>query len=168
MEELLEKHQKFNELMDKTPDELHAMGLKFTQDHYGYLGISAVTYNKWRKQWEREHLTPESEVDEILDALRNMALGKSRPNMAQIRSLELLLKRHSELTEKKETKFELSISDRLRIANEVVNGLREQCKGDNRICPLCYQSILLRPTLRQVAEPEHEEDRTVATLALPS
>ena len=164
MEEQLEKHQKFNELMEKTPDELKAMGLNFIQDHYGYLGVSAVTYNKWRKRWEKENRAPEDETAILDDRLRELALSDRNPKY-----IELYLKRLGMLNEKKEdNKFELSVSDRIRIAREVVNGLREDNKRFGGNCPVCGKPQTSGGELRENAEPKHEDSRIMEGMELSS
>jgi hypothetical protein len=165
MQEQLEKHQKFNELMEKTPDELKVMGLNYIQDHYGYLGVSAVTYNKWRRQWEDRNRTPETDVEEAVKELSDMALGKATPNMAKIKSIELLLKRNRELNGKENVKDEFTASDRI---NQSIK-LREELRREFEItgsCPCCGFSKILRIQPCMDSKPEHAEDSQVATLEL--
>jgi hypothetical protein len=166
MEEQVEKHRKFNELMEKTPDELRAMGLNLIQDHYGYLGISAVTYCKWRRNWEDKNRTPETDVEEAVKELTDMALGKTTPNMAKIRSIELLLKRNGELNgDKGETKSEFTASDRIRIAINLREDLRREFENTGS-CSVCGFRKTVRQELCMDSESKHTEDNQVATLEL--
>ncbi len=161
------KHQKFLELQAKTPQEREAMGLSLQQDQCKYLGISIVTYNKYRKKLQKQNQSPDDDVESAVNELRDMALGKATPNMARLKSIELLLKRHGALNENKEDrKFELTVSDRIRIAREVVNGLREDYQRIGGNCPVCGFSKTLCDKPRMDTEPEHAESGEVATLGV--
>jgi hypothetical protein len=86
-----EKKRKFVELREKTQEELIKMGLDTQEAQYKYLGISAVTYNKWRKKLERDN--PESEIAIMDEELRKRALEGRNPKY-----MELYLKRKGALT----------------------------------------------------------------------
>lgn len=86
-----------------------------------------------------------------------------------VRSVELALRTLGELIEKKEEvhKVEFTVTDRQQIATEFLEGLRREAK-DSGICPVCDKSKALRLEPCLDTEPEHETDREVAVLELPT
>jgi len=83
-------------------------------------------------------------------------------------ALRIYYQRTQKLLDKKEEtiKYEPSPDEYIRLAQRVVQGLKDSCRETGGVCPICGFGQALYDAPRLDTEREHEEDGEVAALAV--
>ena len=133
------------------------------KDFAARYGISEYTITTWDRKLK------ESKGDEV-EIFKEHVRERALDPRSVYKWGELYAKMKGLLIDKSEQKIthELSAEDRIRVARETVNGIREQYRLGGGCCPVCGEYPTLRHEPCLDTEPEFTEDREVETLALPA
>ncbi len=144
----------FIEWWDMTPGERKGAGLALTLERWAKANetpLIAVT------EWDAHlRVTRTRTNDEFRDFLALMKTVAYRDDASQQDRMNYM-RMQGWLTEKKEEhdKFELTHTDRLKVAGELIVGIRESYKRDGGVCPVCGKSSLLPNEVCVDTEQEH-------------
>jgi hypothetical protein len=160
---------KFVELYDLYVSGDNSHGFKRWDDVYEAVPISRAVGSKWKIELDK--LRKEANTDDCEEFrlhMRALAFGESEEK-ATSKDRELYARMNGWLVDKREetVKYELSADERLHIARETINRLKEIISGGGR-CPVCGFGGVLCDESCLDTEPEYEPDNTVETLALPA
>ena len=133
-------------------------------------GIGQSSYRRYKEKYQTKNRGDFNLQEYLRGELPSIAkqLIKQVESGKSPRSIELALKALGELVEKQEqtVKHEFTTTERISVAREFVNELREEANKGR--CPICGEHKALRIQPRVDTEPEHDEDREVEVMGLPS
>jgi len=129
------------------------------------LGVHETQLSRWRKELDLQSSTPPSEITALRDHIISSALKSSPDENAQLQKLAWQIAN----PEKKDARENIfTADDYINAGNKLIEQLRNSYREGSRSCPVCGQHKPLRQDTHLDTEPEHEEDREVATVAVPS
>lgn len=172
-EEKVAEKAKFYEWLDLSEEERVLNNLPLSKTKMAeHLSVSAMTLIKWEKKRGGGGNNGQFNLQEafrkdykkIWDAFID-AVNKGKINAQLFRTFAQLA---NELVEKREdtVKFELTANDRITIARETVNGLREEYKRNNGYCSVCGQSPPVPDSPLFLDESKFSSGREVGTVAV--
>lgn len=132
--------------------------------------VSNKSLVEWKKDWEAKKKGEEYDSDkwleskdEVVDSALIEACEKKNA-----KALELFFRRRRKLVDQQEitNKFELSADERVKVAREFLNRLREEYSRNSGYCPVCRRPETLCSETCLDTEPEQSENREVAGVAV--
>ena len=129
-------------------------------------GVSVQALAKWVKKIKKNTVSSQDDMETFVAHLKERIYNGT----ATAKDKELYAKINGWLIERKEVteRFEPSASDYIAYGRRVIEQLRENYSEHGGVCPVCggLETLCLEP--RSDTEPEHEESRELATVAVSS
>ena len=155
--------------LDLSLEERSLSNVPLTQDEYKKKsGVSRQTLIKWR---EKRPTSGDFNAQEYMSTHLEKILAKTIKIIEEkgsAKHIEMALKLMGLLIERKQetVKIEFTPIDLADIGKATIDGLRAEFSAGKGRCPVCGEYKLLCHQAYLDTEPEHTEDREVATVAL--
>ena len=154
--------------LELNPDRIK-LGLKTNKKMAAHLGVSEGSIFNWGKELKKPsefNLREAWEQEE--ETIWNSFMEKVKEGKINSAALKTLAQLADKLVEKKEesVKIDFTPTDRIRIAQDVIEGLKLQSNGGR--CPICGKSSIFLDDPCLFTGREQQEESPVATVELPT
>lgn len=153
---------KYIEWKKLTDEEKINQALPLTQREFSRINeVSEPQLSVWNRELDLVEVKP-SEIAELKEHVLKAAMKGDNAQMAKL-AWDIV---NPDKKEVKEAEF--TADDYISIGIKVTEQLRNSYREGGGSCPVCGECKLLRHEARLDTEPEHEEDREVAPVAIPA